>query len=214
MSTRADIEDGVIRLLAPLLQVHLTTEPPTSVTGGPGGYLNFLGYYKGELEGLSGEDAQEQARRRLSGRVPGILLATGRGNHIASNVQRRLVRKSLDVHVIIFSASMRTYEARARGTGADPGLYAIADDVFDRLMGTKPPDVDGAGKLIAGQEVLELIHESLSAIRVVYQVEAFIEAVKVPSPGTPLDGVNTHAQTTEDDPDDRAEYGEVDSDAS
>ena len=103
-----------------------------------GGYLFELGEYNGEL---AGNDVGEVATR-LQGRLPAILVTTGRGTYESVSVAKRTLRGSLEVEIIALSSHLRSREARTQGDersaidpSADPGVYKLLADARRLLYG-------------------------------------------------------------------------------
>lgn len=154
-SKRKQIEDAVVSALTPL--------KTRSAGGLPTGYLRAVKPYNSELEG---EDLDE-VRRALSGNLPGALVFTERGDWQTLNVGRTRFTKDLQVTVLIVSGNLRGPDAQARGFAADqadPGLYAISEDIVDKLGGLEL-GVAGVGRLVPMLEEIIVQEPDLSVWR-------------------------------------------------
>lgn len=111
-----------------------------------GGYLAELGEYNGELAG-----EVEDIKVRLQGRLPAILVTTGRISYESVSVTRRTLKGSLEVEVVALSNHLRSREARTQGdergalvATSDPGVYKVLADAR-RLLYARDLGITGVG---------------------------------------------------------------------
>jgi hypothetical protein len=155
------VEDAVVAALRPLMVEALGGEA--------GGYLRSCAPYNGELEG-----DLEQARARLAGRLPGVLVAIEEGRFNQEFLTRRRAREDLVVAIVAFSGNVRSREAQTRGgPDWDPGLYQLLEDMHGRLVGYKPTAL-AAGVMQALDERVLAQLPDLCAWRVRYEVPVYV----------------------------------------
>lgn len=141
-AVRTQIENGVVAALEDLLAETLG--------GTSEGYLRAIKAFNGE--------SKPDFRLALGGRLPGVLVATARATYGKPDVSRVRATMRLDVDVYCCSNSMRSREARTQGAQTagdpdpDPGIWALMEDVLNRLMGLDL-GVAGAGELIPLEEL-------------------------------------------------------------
>jgi len=136
------LEDAVITALTPLKL--------SALGGGASGYLRAVRPYQGGLDPAADD---EDLNRVLSGASPAVLVTIGDGGSYGDvTLSRSVCDLTTTLEVLIISSNLRSPEAQARGdvsdgTGDDPGIYEIIEDVRDKLFGVEM-GVDGVGFLI------------------------------------------------------------------
>lgn len=115
LSVRKAIEDAIIVQLGDL------------VTGGK---VRTVRPYSGELAKGEAEDVM----KALNGLAPGILVSTTHGGYRGIAVNRRRVRRDIDIPLYLVNVSQSSPEDRVRGDG---GIYELEDLVLERLTGVK-----------------------------------------------------------------------------
>ncbi len=156
-SVRAQIEQGIQSALTQLLKVN-------------GGYLLAVEPHNGELNG--GPEFVEEMRQELLGRVPGVLIETGRATYRDRQLQRRRAIEDMDIHLWLVSGSLRSRAARTQGglaTDADPGVYQMLEDVRGILFGNDL-GLSGVGRITPVSEGPHLDLQDLTAWELLMRV--------------------------------------------
>jgi hypothetical protein len=132
-ATWAKVEDELIALFASLKR--------------PGGYLQVVEAYHGELDAAQGE---EEIRKALVGRVPAVLVSIDGTETVATSLTRSVGIEMADVILHLCSGSQRSADARFRGAvnDPDPGLYKIREDVRGLMLNAR---IASAGAAYAGE---------------------------------------------------------------
>lgn len=158
--TRTQIEDGVVALLADLVTTRV---------------VDTVRPHNGEM----GAERVDDILRGLGGRVPGVLVATEAAKFEGMQVQRRLVRRTIDVALYLVSGAQSTREDRTRRD-----IYAILDATLERLTGAllaADPGVE-LGHLAPVSEEVMHHDDRLCVWRQVWQLSVEAELAARPAP--------------------------------
>lgn len=126
MTTRAQVEDAVLALLAPL-----------TIPGG--GYVQVLKPFAGDLSPARDD---EYFQRVTQGALPAVLVSTGDGEY-ERRTMGRVTDLDFDVQLLIGASNLRSPEHTHRG---DLGLYKLIEDIRGRLF-RRPLGVAGVRAL-------------------------------------------------------------------
>lgn len=138
--------------------------------------LKGLPYLRGARP-YNGEMADpERVREALAGFYPGVLVATDDGAYRGLSVQQRRWTEEIKLELLVCSGNLRGREAQVRGDSrtdqkADPGIYAMLEDVRDQLAGVEL-DVDGVGVLVPVSVTRQIHLADLSVWRATYSADA------------------------------------------
>jgi len=196
------LEDAVITALTPLLL--------SALGGGASGYLEAVRPYQGDL---SPQADDEDLNRVLGGASPAVLVAIGDdGSYGDVTLSRSMCDLKTTLEVLIVSANLRSPEAKARGdvsdgTGDDPGIYEIMEDVRGLLFGVEM-GVDGVGFLIPSASTAIQRGGEKAIWRISFDVD--MDAKKAAYSGDYHTSIRQSVNNADDDTADPIAQGDID----